>query len=62
MQTYAALHQRSIQDKAGFWAEQAQLIHWHKPVQQVLEYTNPPFARWFVGGETNLCYNAIDRH
>ena len=62
MQTYAALHRRSIQDKAGFWAEQAQLIHWHKPVQQVLEYTNPPFARWFVGGETNLCYNAIDRH
>ena len=62
MQTYAALHQRSIQDKVGFWAEQAQLIHWHKPVQQVLEYTNPPFASWFVGGETNLCYNAIDRH
>ena len=62
MQTYAALHRRSIQDKAGFWAEQAQLIHWHKPVQQVLEYTNPPLARWFVGGETNLCYNAIDRH
>ncbi len=42
--------------------EQAQLIDWHQPFAQVLDYTRPPFARWFVGGETNLCHNAVDRH
>jgi len=55
-------HRRSIEDPQGFWAEQASLIHWHKPFTQVLDYSRPPFARWFVGGETNLCFNAIDRH
>jgi propionyl-CoA synthetase len=37
-------------------------IDWHKPFTQVLDFSRPPFAKWFVGGETNLCYNAIDRH
>lgn len=60
--TLQAFHQRSIEDREGFWGEQAGLIHWHKPFTQVLDYSQPPFARWFVGGETNLCYNAIDRH
>lgn len=55
-------HQWSITDREGFWGEQASLIHWHKPFTKVLDYSKPPFARWFVGGETNLCYNAIDRH
>ncbi|MEK9775620.1 MAG: AMP-binding protein, partial [Quisquiliibacterium sp.] len=55
-------HQQSLQDREAFWAEQAKLIHWHKPFRTVLDYSNPPFTRWFVGGETNLCYNAIDRH
>jgi len=59
---YRAFHQRSIQDPDGFWAEQATLIDWHKPFTQVLDYSRPPFAKWFVGGETNLCYNAVDRH
>src|SRR5437763_2924923 len=62
MQRYRAFHRRSIEDREGFWAEQAQLIHWQRPVGQVLDYSRPPFARWFVGGETNLCHNAIDRH
>ncbi len=57
-----AFHERSITDREGFWGEQAGLIHWHKPFSQVLDYSRPPFARWFVGGETNLCYNCIDRH
>jgi len=57
-----SFHGRSIEDREGFWAEQAALIHWHKPFGKVLDYSNPPFARWFVGGETNLCFNAIDRH
>ena len=59
---YEQFHRRSIEQPEVFWAEQAQAIHWHKPPQQILDYSNPPFRRWFVGGETNLCYNAIDRH
>ena len=55
-------HRRSIDDREAFWAEQAGLIHWHKPFERVLDYSNPPFARWFVDGQTNLCFNAIDRH
>jgi propionyl-CoA synthetase len=62
MAGYAAFHRRSLEDREGFWAEQAKLIHWHKPFGKVLDYSRPPFARWFVGGETNLCYNAVDRH
>jgi len=61
-QTYAEFYRRSIDDRDGFWSEQAQLIDWHKPFEKVLEYDNPPFSHWFVGGETNLCHNAIDRH
>src|SRR5207248_7548938 len=40
---------------------QAKLVHWERPPGKVLDYRRPPFARWFVGGETNLCYNALDR-
>ena len=62
MTSYKEFHARSMKDPAGFWAEQARRIDWHKPFDHVLEYTRPPFRRWFVGGETNLCYNAVDRH
>ena len=55
-------YERSIQDRDGFWAEQAQLIEWHRPPQQVCDYSHPPFAKWFAGGLTNLCHNAVDRH
>ena len=57
-----AFVERSLADKQGFWAEQAQRVHWHTPFEQVLDNSNPPFTRWFVGGQTNLCYNAVDRH
>jgi propionyl-CoA synthetase len=60
--SYESQYRRSIEQPEAFWAEQAQAIHWHKPPRKVLEYTNPPFRNWFVGGETNLCYNAVDRH
>nr|WP_245213425.1 propionate--CoA ligase [Rhizobacter sp. AJA081-3] len=62
MTSYAEFHQRSITDRDGFWAEQAKLIDWKTPFQQVCDYSNPPFARWYVGGKTNLCHNAVDRH
>jgi len=59
---YASFYRRSIDDRDAFWAEQAALVDWHRPFDQVCDYSNPPFARWFVGGQTNLCHNAIDRH
>jgi propionyl-CoA synthetase len=62
MTNYAAFHQRSLSERDGFWAEQATLIDWHRPFDQVCDHSQPPFARWFVGGETNLCHNAVDRH
>ncbi len=59
---YADFHRRSIEDRDAFWGEQAALIDWKTPYTQVCDYSNPPFARWFVGGTTNLCHNAVDRH
>ena len=62
MVQYADFYKRSIQDRDAFWAEQAQHIEWHKAPAEICDSTNPPFAKWFKGGETNLCHNAIDRH
>ncbi len=62
MGAYADLHRRSITDRESFWTEEARRIHWHRRFDQVLDYSRPPFARWFVGGLTNLCHNALDRH
>ena len=62
MGNYKSFHERSIKDPVGFWSEQAKLIHWERPFDSALNYDNPPFAKWFVGGKTNLCYNAVDRH
>ena len=62
MTSFAEFQQRSLSDRDGFWAEQAELIDWHRPFDQVCDYSNPPFAKWFVGGQTNLCHNAVDRH
>jgi propionyl-CoA synthetase len=62
MTGYRDFYRRSLDDRDGFWRDEAKLIDWHRPFQQVLDYSRPPFARWFVGGETNLCHNAIDRH
>src|SRR5471032_503789 len=60
--TYRALHARSLKDPEGFWAEQAQAIDWTKRWDTVLDASNPPFYRWFVGGELNACHNALYRH
>jgi propionyl-CoA synthetase len=62
MSAYQEFHRRSIEQPDVFWGAEAQRIHWHKPCTQVLQYDNPPFRQWFAGGETNLCYNAVDRH
>jgi propionyl-CoA synthetase len=60
--SYKTVHAQSIQDPHAFWGEEAKHIYWKKPFDTVLEYSNPPFAHWFKGGLTNLCYNAVDRH
>ncbi|WP_454721747.1 MULTISPECIES: propionate--CoA ligase [Cupriavidus] len=57
-----AFHARSLSDPAGFWAEQARRIEWETPFDTVLDDSRAPFTRWFVGGRTNLCHNAVDRH
>ena len=62
MTAYQAFYARSISDRAGFWNEQSALIDWQRPFERVLDDSRPPFARWFVGGRTNLCHNAVDRH
>ncbi len=59
---YRAFHARSLRERDAFWSEQAALVDWRRPYAQVLDYSRPPFCRWFVGGETNLCHNAVDRH
>ena len=62
MTRYDDFHRRSIADPDGFWAEQAKLIDWHQPPRRICDYSRPPFTRWFEGGKTNLCHNAVDRH
>ena len=60
--TYTSFHARSLTDRDGFWRDEARLVDWQTPFTSVLDYSRPPFARWFVGGRTNLCHNAVDRH
>jgi propionyl-CoA synthetase len=60
--SYAEFHARSLRERDAFWTEQAALIDWRQPFAQVCDASRPPFARWFVGGTTNLCHNAVDRH
>ena len=62
MTTYADFYRRSLDDRDGFWAEQAALIDWQTQPQRICNWDNPPFAHWFEGGTTNLCHNAVDRH
>ncbi|MBS1191619.1 MAG: propionate--CoA ligase [Rhodocyclaceae bacterium] len=62
MTTYKEFYQHSIDHPDEFWSEQAKLIDWQTPFGQVCDFSRPPFAKWFVGGKTNLCHNAVDRH
>jgi len=62
MSRYEEFYRQSVDAPEAFWAEQAKLIDWQTPAQQILDASQPPFARWFVGGTTNLCHNAVDRH
>src|SRR6201991_254255 len=53
---------RAVDEPEAFWGEEARLIYWDTPPQRILDQSDPPFRRWFVGGTTNLCHNAVDRH
>ncbi|MFT5424478.1 MAG: acetyl-CoA synthetase [Phycisphaerales bacterium] len=57
---YRKMHDRSLTDPEGFWGEVANEFHWFKSFDKAVEW-NRPDAKWFVGGTTNLCYNAVDR-
>jgi acetyl-CoA synthetase len=59
---YEAWYQRSIEDPEGFWAERANELEWYKKWDKVLDDSNAPFYKWFVGAKTNIVHNAIDRH
>jgi len=58
---YVEMHRRSLENPEGFWAEEARRLDWYKTWDRVLEW-NPPYARWFVGGRLNACYQCVDRH
>jgi propionyl-CoA synthetase len=62
MPTYKDFHARSLADRNAFWRSEAELVDWQTPFSSILDYSKPPFAKWFVGGRTNLCHNAVDRH
>ncbi|MFO8100991.1 MAG: acetate--CoA ligase [Dehalococcoidia bacterium] len=58
---YNEMYRRSMEAPEDFWAEQAGGLDWHKPWDKVMEW-DPPYARWFAGGELNACYQCVDRH
>jgi propionyl-CoA synthetase len=59
---YEQAHEQSIKDPEKFWGPVAEQCHWYKKWDRVLDDTEKPFYRWFTGGETNTCYNAVDLH
>ena len=62
MPNYAEFHHKTLTEAEAFWGEQAKRIEWKTPPQTICDYSNPPFVKWFVGGTTNICHNAVDRH
>ncbi len=60
--TFEDIYRRSIDDPEEFWAEAAAQVHWYRQWDQVQDESDAPFYRWFSGGQTNVCYNAVDRH
>ena len=59
---YEALYKQSLKDPEGFWAERAEELEWYEKWDEVLDGSDAPFFKWFVGGKTNIVHNAIDRH
>ena len=61
-EAYQEMYRRSIEDPEGFWGEVGQQIPWMEPFQEVRDWSNPPFARWFVGGKLNASAVCLDQH
>ena len=60
--TDESLYEKAAEDYEGFWAEQAESLDWAEKWDQVLDWSDPPNAKWFVGGKLNVAYNCVDRH
>jgi acetyl-CoA synthetase len=58
----ADAYEEADADRLAFWGKQAERISWDTPFDEVLDWSNPPFAKWFVGGKLNASYNCVDRH
>ena len=58
----ADAYEEADSDLLAFWGKQAERISWDTPFDEVLDWSNPPFAKWFVGGKLNASYNCVDRH
>jgi len=58
----ADAYDEAAADRLAFWEKQARRLDWFKEWDQVLDWSNPPFAKWFVGGQLNMAYNCLDRH
>src|SRR5215813_12276113 len=58
----AELYKAAENDRSAFWAEQANRLSWDTPFDEVLDWSEAPFAKWFVGGKLNITYNCVDRH
>ena len=59
---YRKLYQESIDSPEEFWAREAGELQWQEPWTQVVDWSNRPFAKWFIGGKTNISQNCVDRH
>ncbi len=57
-----AIYWKAAEDPEAYWADQARKLHWTKPFTEVLDWSHPPFARWFADGELNITENCLDRH
>ena len=58
---YRERYERSIENPTEFWSTVAKELHWYKPWDKVLDTSDAPFYQWFVNGQTNICYNCVDR-
>ena len=61
MAQYKRMHDESVNKPHLFWAREAKELHWENKWSKVLDW-NAPYAKWFVGGKTNVCVNCVDRH
>lgn len=62
IQDYEAVYQKALDDLESFWAERAESLDWYERWEEVLDESNAPFYKWFVGAKTNIVHNALDRH